>query len=219
MKNLIIACLCLMAVSVNARTYCTDKIKGNGNVVKKERVLSSFSKVSIAGSIDLIINQNGKEAATVETDENIQDVLITEVKDNELHIHLKKGVNVSATKMVVHLSCVRLNEISSGGSGDVSTTSALATDKLEISHGGSGDFMLDLNVKKLEISTGGSGDYKLKGNAAEFELSAAGSGDIYASPLNCTKATISMAGSGDVQLRKGVKAEVSSVGSGKVTYE
>jgi hypothetical protein len=220
MKNYLIT-LCLLGfISLNAFAKCDDeKVKGNGNVVSKDRALASFEKINLAGSIDIIIDQNGKESATVETDENLQEYIITEIKDGALNIHEKEHYDLKSTKLIVHVSCSKLKAISSGGSGDVKTASTLNSDDFAICHGGSGDFNLNFAVKKLKISTAGSGDYILKGSADEFNLSSAGSGDVNAKELACTTAKISSAGSGDVILKKGVTASVSSVGSGDVSYQ
>ncbi|HKR04112.1 MAG TPA: head GIN domain-containing protein [Bacteroidia bacterium] len=218
-NNLILICL-LGIISYTASAKCDDeKVKGNGKVVSKERALASFDKINLAGSIDIIIDQNGNEAVTVEADENLQEYIVTEIKDGALNIHEKEHYNLNATKLIVHVSCSSLNAINSGGSGDVKTVSPVKGDDFSISHGGSGDFDLTFAVKKLKISTAGSGDYVLKGTADEFNLSSAGSGDVHAKELACTTAKISSAGSGDVVLRKGVTASVSSVGSGDVSYE
>ncbi len=220
MKKLL-SVLFIVAAAYNNYSFAhgDEKIKGNGKIVYKERTLSSFEKINSGGSIDLIIDQNGKESATVETDENIADLIITEVKDGALNISVKEKYSVSPTKLIVHVSCKGIKAINSGGSGDITAKSKLAGEELAISHGGSGDFNLTLAVKKLKISTAGSGDYVLKGNADEFSLSAAGSGDVDAHELVCTNAKITTAGSGDVRLQKGTTAKVTTTGSGDVSYE
>lgn len=215
MKNLLL----IVSAFILLTAFCDDKIKGNGKITTQSRTLQSFSSISVGGSMDITIDQNGKENADVETDENLQDLVITEVKDHSLNIHLKENSKVSYTKMIIHVSCKTLNEISSGGSGDCKSVSTIKNDALKIAHGGSGNFDLNTEVKELSISSGGSGDFKLKGEATSLNISAAGSGDINAQELSCTSAKISMAGSGDVKLKKGVKASVSSVGSGEVSYE
>lgn len=217
-KILILICITLFTVG-NIFAKCEEKVKGNGKVVSKDRTLASFDKINVGGSIDIIIDQNGKESATVETDENIQDLIVTEVKNGELNIHVKEKYSVSTTKLIVHVSCSKLTAISSGGSGDVKAVSKITGNDFSISHGGSGDFDLTFGIKKLKISTAGSGDYLLKGNADEFSLSMAGSGDVNAKELACTSAKVSSAGSGDVILKKGVTASVSTAGSGDVMYE
>lgn len=217
MKQFLIL-LAWLASSVQLSLAGDEKIKGNGNVVKKERALGDIHSISTGGSIDLRIIQDGAGKVFVETDENLQDVIITDVEDGALSIQLKKGVDISATKLVVYIHCGELKAISSGGSGDIFSDNTLRCDQLNISHGGSGDYQLELDVKKLKISTAGSGDYRLKGKTGSLAISMAGSGDVNAKELECEQATVSSAGSGDVFLKKGTEAKVSSVGSGDVSF-
>lgn len=198
---------------------CDEHVKGNGNVKTDARSVNSFSKISSAGSIDVIIEQGNTEEAEVITDENLQQYIITEVKNNTLSIHIKDKVSISSTKLIVKVKCRELTAISAGGSGDISTSNELKSEKLAISQGGSGDFDLHLNVGTLEISKAGSGDFELEGKIQKLEVSSAGSGDLNASKTTLGDAAISMAGSGDVVLPKGSKPKVSSVGSGDVSYE
>jgi hypothetical protein len=218
--NKVITSLCIVAfITFTAFIPEQEHIKGNGKVTTENRTVSGFSKISLAGSIDLTIEQNGKEGVLVETDENLQNVIITEVENGTLKIHVKNDVSISSTKMIVHVSCIDLSAINSGGSGDVHFKSKLKGDHLSISNGGSGDYKIDLAVKKLDINSGGSGDFTIKGDAGDFEFSGAGSGDVNAKELNTQTCRIVTAGSGDVKLKKGVKAQVSSVGSGEVSYD
>ena len=180
--------------------------------------MPAFEKLSTGGSIDLRIVQDGTEKVVVETDENLQEAIIIEVEDGSLKIRTKDRVRISATKLVVTVSCKTLSAIASGGSGNIVTENILKGDELSISHGGSGDFDLELDVKKLKISSAGSGDYKLRGHAGTLNLSLAGSGEVDAQLLDCDQAKIATAGSGDVHLKKGTTAKVSSTGSGDVTY-
>ncbi len=213
--------LCITAfIAITAIAQSQEHFKGNGNITKETRVVSDFDKIAIAGSIDLTIDQNGKEELAVETDQNLQNLIITEVKDGTLNIHVKNGVSVSYNKINVHVSCKQLKMISSGGSGNVNSVSKINSGDFSISSGGSGNYKLELNVDDLKISSGGSGNFTLKGNAEEVNYTGAGSGNVNAKELNISETcNISIAGSGDVKLKKGTKAKVSSVGSGDVSYE
>ncbi len=214
MKNLIL----LLFIPFFSSAKC-DHIKGNGHVTSLQREINTFNKIATAGSVDVIIEQGSEEGVKVTTDENLQQYVVTEVKNNTLSIHLKDNVSFSSTKLIVHVTCRNLNAISSGGSGDVTVVNGLKSEDLEISQGGSGDFDLSLNVNKLEISKAGSGDFKLEGRIMSLEVSSAGSGDLDAGKTNIGEAEISMVGSGDVLLPRGIKPKVSSVGSGEVRYE
>jgi hypothetical protein len=196
-----------------------DHIKGNGQVKSETRQVGSYNKISTGGSIDVIIEQGPSEGVEVTTDENLQNYIVTEIKDNTLNIHVKKDHSVSPTKLVVKATFRELKAISAGGSGDISSSGEIKTEDLAISQGGSGDFKLKLNAGKVEISKAGSGDFDLEGKIQSLEISSAGSGDVDASDTSIGNAEISMVGSGDIVLPKGTKPRVSSVGSGEVHYE
>ncbi len=196
-----------------------EKIKGNGNVIKQERTPGSFRAITIAGSMDLYLRQGDREAVIVKTDENLQEVIITEIRDGKLSIHVKDDVEIRATDLEIHVECKHIESITSAGSGDIETTSTLRSGKLSVSHGGSGDFDLELDVGKFSLSAAGSGDFELSGQVESMELSLAGSGDVEADDLECGHAKVSIAGSCDVKLKKGTAAKVNVAGSGDVKYD
>src|SRR5690349_5624495 len=138
-----------------------DHIKGSGQVKSEKRQVESFNKISTGGSIDVVIEQGSSEGVEITTDDNLQNYIITEIKNHTLNIQVKENYSVSPTKLVVKATCKELKAISAGGSGDVSTSGELKTEDLAISQGGSGNFKLKLNAGKVEISKAGSGDFDL----------------------------------------------------------
>ncbi len=210
----------LIAASIANLAFANpEHIKGNGNISRQTKNITPFNKIATGGSLDIEISQGNREEVTIETDENLQQYIIAEVKNNTLNIHVKDNINISSTKLKVKINCIKLESISAGGSGDIETSNQLKNDELTISQGGSGDFKLNLEVGKLKISKAGSGDFKIEGKADQFQLSSAGSGDVHAQQLAVKNAEISMVGSSDIWLAKGTKVKVSNVGSGDVHYE
>ena len=56
-------------------------VVGNSNVVITERTIKAdFSGIKVSTGIDLFIRQGSTNAITVEADENLHDLIITEVK-------------------------------------------------------------------------------------------------------------------------------------------
>ena len=219
MKNLCLIICSMLCINMSIFSADWETINGNGRVVIKNRLVSDYQKISLEGSMDIIIDQNGQEGVTVETDENIENLVITEVNDGNLKITIKKNTIVKPTKMIVHVSCKTLNKISASGSGDIKTKSTIKGNDFAVSHSGSGDLQLSLTVKKLDINSIGSGDFELEGSADYFTYTGSGSGDVLAGDLKCPGASVTTAGSGDVLLKKGTKAAVSATGSGGVSYE
>jgi hypothetical protein len=218
MKKGMLAIAAIITFTISA--YCSNEehIKGNGKVITEKRSLSSFEKISTAGSIEIELIQGNNESAEVTADENILPYIITEVKDNSLQIHVKDKVNVSATKLKIVVNFKNISDLSAAGSGDIQSK-GIKADDLDISQGGSGSITLNVTANKLNISKAGSGNFKLEGKAGKLNISSAGSGDVHAENLVAAEPEISMVGSGDIYISKAAKAKVSSIGSGEVHYE
>ena len=79
MKNLFrIAFIAILMISLSSCLMASAK--GDGNVVKQKRTLDrEFDGVIVSQSISVYITYGGEFSLEVETDQNIQDKLITEV--------------------------------------------------------------------------------------------------------------------------------------------
>ncbi len=217
MKKLFLAFTAL-ALCLSATACMLDHVKGSGKITSENKNTGVFSNIRSSGSIDIVITQSDNHAATVETDDNLQQYVVIENEKGTLNIYFKKGIEVSPTKAIVHLSCSQLGNIASSGSGDITTKGNFKTNELTISHSGSGDFDLDITALKVGIKKSGSGDVELKGNVEEFSIASSGSGDTDASQLNCLNAIVRSSGSGDYVFKKGIKVSTSISGSGEVEY-
>lgn len=68
-----------------------NRIEGNKNVISINRDISDdFTKVKVSAGIELIIDQGNEVSLTVEADENLHDIIITEVEDGKLKIYSEK---------------------------------------------------------------------------------------------------------------------------------
>ena len=218
MKKIILASITLV-ICLSATACMFDNIKGSGKVTSETKNIGAFTNIRTSGSIDIEITQSETDAATVETDDNLQQYIVLENKNGTLEIHFKENMSVNPTKAIVHLSCKKLEYIASSGSGDISTKGNFKTGNLNISHSGSGDFNLDVTLQKITFKKSGSGDVKLKGSADYFSITSSGSGNTNAAELTVPSALIRSSGSGDYVLKNGVKAEVAISGSGDVSYK
>src|SRR5665811_1495572 len=101
--KLTIAGMMLLTLAFNSVKAQT---KGNGNVTKQERQVSSFDAIKVGGAINLIIKQGNQQEVTVQTDENLQSHMITKVTNGTLTLSCKDMKN--PTKMDVYVTAVKL---------------------------------------------------------------------------------------------------------------
>lgn len=208
----------IISANLNAQMF-TKKIKGNGTIITKTRTVSDYDKVAVAGSFDVQLLKGKEGEITVKADENLMEYIITEVKNGDLKIHIKKGFNIRTNKTInITVQFETINAVSLAGSGDVTSEDVIATSDLTLKLAGSGNMTLNVSSKKLATSIAGSGNMTLEGDSNEFECSIAGSGNINGYDLKALNATVKIAGSGNVKINAVNEIHAKSVGSGNIYY-
>lgn len=198
------------------------KIKGNGNMTTVTRTTSDYDGIKCAGSFDYILVNGIEGTIKIEGEENLLEYIITKVKDGNLIVKTKKGINLktSLTKgIIITIPFKEISNVSLAGSGDLWNEDEINASNFEASLSGSGDVILDVNATTIKGSIAGSGDLTLKGNTTNLEAHVAGSGDFHGFELQSNNTEVSVAGSGDAKVvsNKTLKARVA--GSGDIVYQ
>lgn len=196
-----------------------SKVRGSGRVVKVQRSVGGFSAVSLElpATVDLI--QGRIEGLTIETDDNLVDLIDTVVERGVLRLRFKdRQVSVDSQGIRISLQARALEALSIGGSGTL-RASQWAGPKLGCALAGSGRFSFErLDTDSLVLSLSGSGDFEAAGRADSLEVRMAGSGDLRVPGLSARKAVLAMAGSGDATVWARDSLTVNAAGSGDVAY-
>ncbi|WP_186434386.1 head GIN domain-containing protein [Lutibacter sp. Hel_I_33_5] len=222
MKKLIITSLLLtLCFNVTAQSWWnSEKVRGNGNVVTKNRTTSDYEGVSVGGSFDVILVKGKEGKITIKGEENIIPYIITEVRNGTLKIKYEKNVNVRTTrKLTVTVPYKDIDKVSLGGSGNISNEGVIKGEDVSFSLGGSGDIRVNVDANHVKSSIGGSGNIKLSGKTDSFKCSIAGSGSIKAYELDANSLKASIAGSGSIRTSVKNKIKASVVGSGSIYYK
>ena len=219
MKKLLIGLFVLISISASAQKW--ETIKGNGEVKKETREVSSFTSLASQGSMNVQISYGNSNSITVEADENLLPYIETKVEDGQLMTRPKKNVNLkSKSKMNVYVSMTKINSLKLSGSGNINGDGAFMNDsKTDMAVSGSGNLTLTFDkFKDLDLAIAGSGNIDLKGNATNsISAQISGSGNIDCSNINSNDVDAKISGSGNV-FYKGNAPKITSkvAGSGKV---
>jgi len=196
-------------------------VKGSGPVVSEDRNTSSFSQVILSIPADVYIYQGANEGITIEAQDNVLDVIRTEVKSNELNIRFENGVVVKRYDPIkVYITTSDLSEIKIAGSGNVYNETPIVTNELRIRISGSGNVDLqNIDTPSLDARISGSGKVYLAGFCADQYLQISGSGNVHAYNLMSETADINISGSGKTELMVTDYMNVQISGSGDVYYK
>ncbi len=175
-------------------------VRGNGEVVTQERTVSDFSGIKISCSADVFLKQGSRNAVKVRADENLMEMIETDVRGGTLNIDIDGNIR-NVEVLEVYVTVANLQKVAINGSGDVESENTITGIDFEIQINGSGDVELELDVKNLETKINGSGDVEVSGVQGTFDLLVAGSGDFEAENLRLSECLIQINGSGDVRLK------------------
>lgn len=192
---------------------------GSRNIITESRTVSGFSQVDVSGAGSLEILQDGTEALTVETDDNMLPYVTSAVRGGTLYLALDSSTRaLLPSRLHFTLHVKDLGGITTSGSWDV-TAASLQAAALNIAISGSGKVTIDaLTVDQLDATVSGSGELDLAGVAQQQSIDISGSGKVLAGDLHTQDTTISISGSGNVTVWATTTLDAHVSGSGDVSY-
>ncbi len=214
-------------------------VQGSGEVVSEAREVGDFDAVQLASTGELRITQGESTALTVEADDNILPLIVTEVRGGTLVIDTKSNRIINTSREPIYtLTVTTLEGIGVSGSGavvagpldsetlilDVSGSGSVqlervATNEMNMQVSGSGNVNVDaLTTQATSIDIGGSGDVTLAGETTSQAVNISGSGEYGSENLSSQTATVGISGSGGAMLRVAETLNVEINGAGDVRY-
>ena len=172
---------------------------GSGNVVSESRTVSGFTKIDLSGAGDVIIEQNGNEALTIEAEDNLMPKLTSEVVDGTLRLGEKSNLTIHLTKPVTYrVSMKDISGLMISGSGTVTAAT--------------------ITAPSLGVDLSGSGKITVGGAVDQQDLAISGSGAYQAKDLQTKIASAEISGSGNATVTVSDKLDAQLSGSGQLTY-
>ena len=209
--------LLLILVMMTSCFFDGFGIQGNGEVVSEERKISSnFNGIRVSQGIQLHIRQGNETELTVEADENIIDLLITEVNGDELKIYFEK--NVSRATRNVFLTVDKLNSIKTTSGANVKNDGVFKTKTLTLSSSSGSHVLLDLNVAKVSVSASSGADIELKGTSNEIRCSASSGSHIDADELTSEIATADVSSGANINVYASKELNAQASSGGDIDY-
>lgn len=213
LAGLIAVFIFLTAISATAQGR-----KGNGNVIKQDRAVTSFSGIDVGGAFDVILIQGDQEGVVIETDENLQELI--EVKSDNGMLEFSSKPIRNPSKLKAYVTFVKLNKIIASGASTVKSTALLEADNLLIKSSGASELKLNVGVRELIVNISGAGELSVDGTADILSAEISGAGNLNATRLLSRIGNVEASGAGSarVNVSDNVNFETSGAGSIKNFY-
>ena len=218
--NLVIAFLCFANGA-----FAQKRIKGEGTVVKQNREVGAFTKISLEANGNAKLVQGATQKIEIEGYANIIDVLEIVVESNTLKIRQKKlpGMryyDYDANNLKITITNPTFELIDLSGSFNVEAPNKITTTNTEIRVSGSGNINLEsFSAVSAKVNVTGSGNIDIKGNTDNLDILISGSGDINLFNFVARTTNARISGSGSINCNATEKYDLKISGSGFIKYK
>ncbi len=177
--------------------------RGSGNLATESRNVSGFTAVSLSGIGDLEITLGETEALEIEAEDNLIELIESEVRGGTLYLGFKSGIrNIQPTESVkFRLTMKSVDALDTSGVGSI-RIGAVRTETLRLSTSGTGSIRVEgLDADRLIVDLSGTGKCTVgEGEVGRMNVDISGTGSFDAPDLMSQEADISISGAGSALL-------------------
>lgn len=156
--------------------------KGNGQVVEETRNVSEdFTMISASEGLDVYVTQDRDFKISVEADENVIDLIATDVRDGRLKIHTIENIGRATKKIYVSLPEITALESSSGA--DLIVQNVVEAKKIELEASSGSDLQVELVADEVSAEASSGADIQISGKSDVLYADASSGADIKAKDL------------------------------------
>ena len=193
-------------------------ISGNGKVVEKIRDIDGFTGLKVSSGIDVYLSQGSSFEVKVEADENLHEVILTEL-DGKMLVVKTERVNIRKAKSKkVHVTLPELTALKISSAGDCVGQTSFICDDLSLSISSAGNLSLEVEAGRIDLDISSSGDADISGTADEFNVSLSSAGDLNAFDLLAAKVDVNVSSAGDARVHATEEISMSASSAGNIYY-
>lgn len=194
-------------------------ISGNGNVVEETRNVSGFTGVHASTGIDVYLYEGDDFEVKVEADENLMEIILTEVEGKVLVIKTDR-VNIrNAKSKKVFVTLPKLDELKISSAGDCEGQTPFNCDDLRISISSAGDLDLEVEAERIDIDISSSGDARISGRTHQLDASLSSAGDLHAYDLIADVVDVRVSSAGDARVHAEEEISMDASSAGNIYYK
>jgi hypothetical protein len=193
-------------------------VRGNGNVETVERSIDdNFSEISVSRGLDVYLTQGDNVSLIVEADENLHDIIITEVENGVLKITTDENISFSKSKKVM-LTFKDVSKIKATSGSDVFSTNTIIADNLELTTTSGSDMEVDINVQVADCRSTSGSDLRVSGKTNKLYAEATSGSDIKAGNLKAKVSEARATSGADIALNTSEELYAKATSGGDIKY-
>lgn len=163
--------------------------KGSGNIVEQTRnITEDFKFIEVSTGVEVLVEQSDTKSVVVETDDNLQELIITKVENGVLYINSSAGYSSEETPTITVKMPVISGLITNSGS-TLKSLNNLVTENIVVKSSSGSEIGIDVEADLITIETSSGSSATVGGKALKLETSSSSGSTLNASNLMANDVT------------------------------
>ena len=213
----------ILALFVTATLVSCDfdmtigQVNGTGDVRTEERPVGDFNQVRGSAGLDVYLTEGSENKVVVEADDNLHELIETEVENGKLRIRANKNIGRAKAKKV-HVTYVSLDGIEASSGADVIGNSVIKSEVLNLDSSSGADLELEIFAKEVYAESSSGSDMKLSGKATSLSAKASSGSDLNAKELEVIDCNADVSSGADITVNVKERLETEASSGGDIHY-
>ncbi len=213
MKNLLLVVLAAVLFS------SCDSEEGSGHVITQKRNVGSFKKITASEGSEVEIRK-GTSGVSVEADDNIIDLVETDVDGNTLQIGLKDHTSVSNVHIKVYVTAEELTGVNvSSGAEIMSAERMNSTGTVTLEASSAGKITFKVDAPRVDADASSGSEINVTGRTKTVKASGSSGSSVHAFELLSEAAAADASSGAQVDVFASVSVDGSASSGGGVKYK
>jgi hypothetical protein len=207
-----IACTSCVAEAFNG-------IKGDRNVISENRkITTEFTEIKTSTGLDVYITQEDQQTVTVEADENLQKLIVTEVENGVLKIYSEKNIWNAKSKKV-YISIKTLNSLKATSGSAVRSKTTIQSDEISIDASSGASVRMTVAANSVATNTSSGATIRVAGTADNHAAKASSGSSIKAYDLISKNVIVKVSSGANIDIHASEKIEARASSGGDIDYK
>lgn len=218
MKTTKITLVLLVLLTATSCMFDGFGIQGNRNVVSEDRKINSdFETIKVSEGITVYLTQSDDVDLRVEADENIIDLLVTEVEGDVLKIYFDKKVSRAKARNV-YLSAEKISSIKTSSGAEVKSEGVIESKDIVLRSSSGSEINIKVDALSVTASTSSGSEIDVSGSTEYFTGNASSGSEIDADNLIAKNGNVSVSSGAGIDVHVTDELTASASSGGNISY-
>lgn len=197
--------------------FMGPSVKGNGNVTEEVRHVEEFDQIKVTRGMNVYINQGSPAKVVVIADNNLHEIITTEVRGGVLTVSVNENIRWAKEKKVI-ITTENLSGVETNSGSNAWSQNQIMSENMELKSSSGANLTMEVNAKQLQADCSSGANIRISGLAKDAKLEASSGANLKAPELNVDDCTMRASSGANVSAKVSGRLEAHASSGGNVVY-